>query len=74
MVTDWSAEGYTVPVGAASGSSATYGHPAYRDTELTGPRVRWASTETARSDAGHVEGAIRAGRDAASSLSGREEP
>ena len=72
VVTDWSAEGYTVPAGGGPGSTATYGHPAYRDTELTGPRVRWASTETARSHAGHVEGAIRAGRDAAESLLGGE--
>ncbi|MDP9385730.1 MAG: FAD-dependent oxidoreductase [Actinomycetota bacterium] len=61
---DWSRERWTSPIRPAShASTRTYGSPAFRTP--TYGRVHWASTETAAAHAGHLEGAVRAGRDAA---------
>lgn len=70
-VCDWSREPYTSPTEPSpSASTRTFGHPIFQQPALDG-RVSWASTETATAYAGHIEGAIRAGLQAASRLSGR---
>ena len=66
-VTDWSREGYTSPrVPSPRASTATYGHPLFQ--QAVAGRIHWASTETATDYAGHIEGAIRAGTQAARSI------
>ena len=62
---DWRLEARTSPPGVeALGALGLFGHPGYREPALGG-RLHWASTETATAYAGHVEGAIRAGVQAA---------
>lgn len=64
-VVDWSREHLTAsPPTIRPGSTDRYGHPELRAAHMDG-RVMFASTETADAFAGHVEGAIRAGRRAA---------
>ena len=63
-VVDWSQEEWTTPATPAAGGR--FGHPALR--QLVGDRLAWASTETADRGAGHLEGALRAGRHAAALL------
>ena len=61
---DWSGERYTSPASPSPlATTRTYGHPVFQ--EPVAGRVHWASTETATQYAGHVEGAVRAGRSAA---------
>lgn len=61
---DWSREQWTnPPIPVAQGG---FGHPALR--RLVDDRLAWASTETADRSAGHLDGALRAGRHAASLL------
>jgi monoamine oxidase len=61
---NWSAERYTSPrTPHPHATMAMFGHPAFQPAP--GDRLLWASTETARVGAGHVEGAIRAGLAAA---------
>ncbi|ROR96298.1 monoamine oxidase [Salana multivorans] len=66
-VVNWSRERFTSPHGPVirSGpmSTQTFGAPVYQRPVLG--RLHWASTETATAYAGHVEGAIVAGRRAA---------
>ena len=69
-VVDWSREVFTAPRRpAAHASPGTFGAPAFQ--QPLHDRVHWASTETATAYAGHIEGAIRAGLDAARALSGK---
>ncbi|MEV6982132.1 FAD-dependent oxidoreductase [Sphaerisporangium sp. NPDC051017] len=64
-VHDWSSERWTSPPGAQHLTDyGLFGHPLYQRPALAG-RLHWASTETATSHAGHVEGALVAGEQAA---------
>ncbi|BCW06429.1 NAD(P)/FAD-dependent oxidoreductase [Arthrobacter sp. NtRootA1] len=58
-VTDWSAEPYTQPSRQLGANTSSYGHRLFR-RPIYG-RIHWASTETAPSYAGHLEGAATAG-------------
>jgi monoamine oxidase len=61
---DWSTERFTSPPFVhPQADFGNFGHPAYQPAP--GARLLWASTETSRIGAGHVEGAIRAGLAAA---------
>ncbi|MGC8480074.1 MAG: flavin monoamine oxidase family protein [Acidimicrobiales bacterium] len=63
-VLDWSRERWTTPKNPAPRASTdTYGHPIFHAPFLG--RLHWASTETAPSFAGHMEGGILAGQRAA---------
>ena len=63
-VTDWSAEPYTSPRAVSPRAATTsYGHPLYQ--RATAGRIHWASTETSAQNAGHIEGALWAGQQAA---------
>jgi monoamine oxidase len=63
-VVGWSRERWTSPQAPAPHASTnTYSHPQLQEPVLG--RLHWASTETARAYAGHIEGAIRAGLQAA---------
>lgn len=61
VVKDWRADPHTSPVDAAHAMTAmqTYGHAAYQQPMGDG-RLHWASTETAPTAPGHIEGAIAA--------------
>lgn len=60
LVQDWSEERWTTPRGIpASTDYAMFGHRAFREPAMGG-RLHWASTETAESYAGHIEGALEA--------------
>ena len=63
-VLDWSRERFTATSGAAPSASLGYGNPLLQAPHMGG-RLVFASTETAAAFAGHVEGAILAGRRAA---------
>lgn len=66
-VADWSVERFTVPTRTLpTASTKTYGHPVFQ--RATHGCIHWASTETATANAGHLEGAIIAGLDAARSI------
>lgn len=68
-VVDWSREQYTSPaVPSPRASTGTYSHPQLQEPVLG--RLHWASTETAPSYAGHIEGALRAGAAAAKRIIG----
>jgi monoamine oxidase len=68
-VTDWSRQKYTSPaLPSSQASTSTYGHRLFQ--QPTAGRIHWASTETALNFAGHVEGAIHAGRQAAATIAG----
>mgnify|MGYP002737662478 FL=1 len=70
-VCDWSREPYTSPImPSPRASTRNFGHPIFQ-RPAQGGRLTWASTETATEYAGHLEGAVRAGLQAASRLSGR---
>jgi len=60
LIQDWSQEKWTAAL-SVSGSHefGMFGHPMYQRPALEG-RVHWSSTETARSFAGHIEGALEA--------------
>ena len=63
-VLDWSGEAFTAPSHPDPGASTrTFGAPIFQ--RPAHGRIHWASTETARTHAGHIEGAIGAGRRAA---------
>jgi monoamine oxidase len=67
VVADWRQERHTNPLApSASAGTATYGDLSFRPRP--GARVLWASTETAPRSAGHLEGALLAGRRAASAV------
>lgn len=64
-VQDWSAEQWTSPPHVAQlGDYSFFGHRLYQRPALDG-RLHWASTETARGYAGHIEGALAGGERAA---------
>lgn len=66
-VADWSRERYTTPASPSPRASTnTYSHPQLQEPVLG--RLHFASTETAPSYAGHIEGAIRAGLRAANRI------
>lgn len=70
-VLDWSKERYTTPVSPAKLSSTRYyGHPVFQEP-VQGGRVMFASTETSVVNPGHLEGAIAAGKHAASTIAKR---
>ncbi|WP_426988212.1 flavin monoamine oxidase family protein [Pseudarthrobacter sp. Y6] len=63
-IIDWSRETFTTPqIPAANASTGSYGAPALQHP-VEG-HIHWASTETDTQYAGHLEGAIRAGMQAA---------
>lgn len=64
-VQDWSTERRTSPPRVRRLTDhGLFGHPLYQRPALSG-RLHWATTETATSHAGHVEGALLAGEQAA---------
>lgn len=66
-VLDWGRERYTSPAAPSPrAGTGTYSHPQLR--EPVHGRLHLASTETAPTHAGHVEGAIGAGRHAADTV------
>lgn len=68
-VCDWSKERYTSPSQPSPHAGISpYGAEAFQ--RAIGGRIHWASTETAAAYAGHMEGAIIAGRRVANKLNG----
>ncbi len=66
-VADWSRERWTTPRRPSpQGSTGSYGHPLFQ--QAVAGRLHWASTETATQYAGHIEGALRAGSQAAAAV------
>lgn len=66
-IADWSRERYTAPSRRHPlTSTSAFGAPAFRSPVHN--RIRWASTETASAFAGHIEGAITAGREVAGQI------
>ncbi len=60
LVTNWSREEFTTPTTPhVDAGTATYGNRIF--ALPVHERIHWASTETAPSHAGHLEGALRAG-------------
>ncbi len=58
IIKDWRADSHTAPPGTGADTSmSTYGHPWYQKPAGDG-RLHWASTETAPTSPGHIEGAI----------------
>ncbi|GHJ58259.1 hypothetical protein NOK12_07780 [Nocardioides sp. OK12] len=70
-IADWSRERWTSPADAAArpADHSRYGHPLLSAPALDG-RLHWASTETATSYAGHVEGALAAAGRAVDAITG----
>ncbi|MFG2653423.1 flavin monoamine oxidase family protein [Streptomyces sp. NPDC048436] len=67
-VQDWSAEQWTSPAGVAQlADYSCFGHRLYQRPALVG-RLHWASTETVRGYAGHIEGALTGGERAAHAI------
>lgn len=64
---DWSNDPYTNDEVVWFDDPLPYGQPALAEP-LLGGRLVWAGTETAGTGAGHMEGAVRSGRRAASQL------
>lgn len=70
IIHDWRTEPWTAPAGAeALDAYHLYGHPLYQSPELGG-RLHWASTETALSFPGHIEGALFAAERASAAVLG----
>ena len=60
LIQDWSQERWTTPSAVASPADySMFGHLAFREPVMEG-RILWASTETAETYAGHIEGALEA--------------
>lgn len=68
IIKDWRADSHTAPPNTSADTSmstpgistpgmSTYGHPWYQEPAGDG-RLHWASTETAPTSPGHIEGAI----------------
>jgi monoamine oxidase len=67
-IRDWRAEQDTSPDQVESLQAyETFGHPAYARAAFNG-RLHWASTETVSEASGNIEGAIAAGKRAASAV------
>ncbi|MEM7287315.1 MAG: FAD-dependent oxidoreductase [Actinomycetota bacterium] len=68
VVKDWRSDPDTSPPGVdALQEYRTYGHPLFQEAALDG-RLHWASTETATTAPGHIEGALAAAERAASAI------
>lgn len=65
-VLDWSQEIFTEPREPRERTSVAFGSPAYHEPIHGG--IHWASTETAHAFAGHLEEAVRSGRQAAAAI------
>lgn len=60
LIQDWSQERWTTPSAVTTPANySMFGHRAFREPTMEG-RLLWASTETAESYAGHIEGALEA--------------
>ncbi len=60
LVHDWSKERWTTPPSTGGlPDYAMFGHPVFQKPAIEG-RLHWSSTETARTYAGHIEGALEA--------------
>lgn len=60
LIQDWSRERWTTPASPIGPPDySMFGHPALREPAMEG-RLHWASTETAQTFAGHIEGALEA--------------
>ncbi|MDX5565706.1 NAD(P)/FAD-dependent oxidoreductase [Streptomyces sp. ID05-04B] len=67
-IQDWSAEEWTSPAQVAQlADHSLFGHRLFQRPALDG-RLHWASTETARGYAGHIEGALQGGERAAHAI------
>lgn len=70
LIQDWSLEQCTTPPSTGGlPDYAMFGHKVYQQPELQG-RLHWSSTETARTCAGHVEGALEAAERTVGSILG----
>ena len=70
LIQDWSREQWTMPPGTQGlPDYAMFGHPRYHQPALEG-RLHWSSTETARTYAGHIEGALEAAERTVASIAG----
>ena len=68
IVQNWQQERWTTPAGAEHLTDyQTYGHRLFQSPVLHG-RLHWASTETSPHSPGHIEGALAAGRRAATTI------
>jgi len=68
VIYDWRDEEYTSPPGVEELQAyQTFGHPRFAVPQFGG-RMHWASTETAISYAGHIEGALAAADRAATAV------
>lgn len=70
-ICDWSRERYTSPPQPCP-EATTQNHDATEFQTTVIDQIHWASTETATGNAGHIEGAVRAGLRIAELLSGVE--
>jgi monoamine oxidase len=60
LIQDWSLEQWTTPPSTGGlPDYAMFGHPVFQKPAIKG-RLHWSSTETVRSYAGHIEGALEA--------------
>lgn len=67
-IVDWSTERATTPPGAEQlHDYGTYGHRVFQHPGLDG-RLHWASTETAPTNPGHIDGALAAAARAADAI------
>lgn len=58
IIKDWRADSHTAPPNTGAGTAtSTYAHRLYQEPAGDG-RLHWASTETAPTSPGHIEGAI----------------
>jgi monoamine oxidase len=68
IIKDWRADTHTVPPDTGVDTAmTTYAHPLYQKPAGDG-RLHWASTETAPTAPGHIEGAIAAAERAAAAI------
>lgn len=68
IIQDWRHERFTSPPGVEHLTTyQTFGHDLYA-TPALGGRLHWSSTETARQNPGHIEGAIAAAHRAAKAI------
>jgi len=67
---DWSSDPYTNDEVVWMEDPLPYGHPLFAEPQFDG-RLVWAGTETAPAGAGHMEGAVQAGRRAAEAVLAR---
>ena len=68
LIADWRQPDTSPPGVERLNSHQAFGHEAYQNPALDG-RLHWASTETARSTPGHIEGALEAAERVAAAIS-----